>query len=111
MLRSFCTTALALLLLAAGLGACDALESAPSDRVVVGDTTETMKIVGTLQYVEVEGGCWSLRADTASYMPLGVPPSFRSDGIEVQVRAVRRPDVMCICMTGTPIEVRSINRR
>jgi len=48
--------ALALLLLAGGLGACDTFENRSPNRVVVGDTTETMTIVGTLQYVEVEGG-------------------------------------------------------
>jgi len=87
------------------------------DKVVLGDTTGTLSVTGTVQYIDVEGGFWAIvgRAedaeDSETYNPINLPESFEVDGQPVRVRAEVLEDRVSIHMVGPIIEVRSIEPR
>jgi hypothetical protein len=92
------------------LGASLAVASAVS----CSDTTEpdSTQIVATVEFLNVEGGCWTLLAcDGVRYEPANLADRFREDGL--QVAATVRPieEVASVCQVGTIVEIEGIRRR
>jgi hypothetical protein len=73
-----------------------------------------MTLTGTVTFVEVEGGCWGLKADGTdgfkTYELLGVDRRMLSAGARVKVTGRVRSDVATTCQIGTPFEVASVER-
>lgn len=69
------------------------------------EADNTVNLVGTLRYLDVEGGCWSLEVGNKSYQPQSWDDRFYRDGEKVKVQGILRPDVYTFCMTGPVVEV------
>jgi len=73
---------------------------------------QAFELDATVQFVNLEGGCWALVADaTTRYEPIGLPSEFRVDGLRVRATLRHRPDMASICMIAPLAEVLSISRR
>jgi hypothetical protein len=59
---------------------------------------------GEVTYIDVEGGCISIRTDGDSYEPLGLPDGI-TIGSKIIFRARIRPDLATICMVGRLVEI------
>lgn len=90
---------MALVLLLLSTGSCD------------GDD-ETITVVGTVDFIQVEGGCWSiLAADQTRYEPINLPEEFKQDGLAVRAVLLPRDDLVSICQIGQIVEILTIERR
>ena len=70
---------------------------------------EIVKGSGTVVFQNVEGGCWTILADTGdAYEPVGLSDDFKKDGLRVQF-TLRTLDVATICMVGSPVEVMDLH--
>ena len=84
------------------------------DEVVLGETAGTTTIVGTVNYVQIEGGFWAIRGgepgseSMKTYEPVNLPESFQVDGLPVEVRALVRKNQASFRQVGPIIEIRSI---
>ncbi len=68
-------------------------------------------ILGTVEFVEVEGGCWRIRADDGtSYEPLNMPEEFVKDGLRVAVVFSFPEDLVSICQVGILANVESVEQ-
>ncbi len=66
----------------------------------------------TVVYHDLEGGCWSLRFDSATgYQAANLPAVYRHDGLSVRAAVKFRDDLMSFCQIGRIIEVLWIRRR
>lgn len=93
------------------LCACSLVEDkSPVDKMILGDTTGTSTIDGTVRYLDLEGGFWAIEGDTATYEPTNLPKAFKDDGQRVRVRAKLRKDLGSFRMVGPVIEVRTVER-
>ncbi len=69
----------------------------------------TIELVGTVHYLEIEGGVWVIRdAKRTSYQPTSLPDRFRKDGMSVEAVGRRRDDLVSIGMAGTLVELSRI---
>jgi hypothetical protein len=67
---------------------------------------------GTVEHQDAEGGAYVIRAeDGRQYRPVELPADFRVDGLEVEVDAKRRDDVLTKDMAGQSIELLDIRKR
>lgn len=66
---------------------------------------DTVNLVGTLDYVPIEGGCWVLTVGNTSYSPWSNDPRFYKDGVMVKVDGIIRDDMASVCMTGPVVQV------
>ena len=92
------------------LGASLAVASAVS----CSDTTEpdSTQIVATVEFLNVEGGCWSLIAgDGVRYEPVKLAEQFREDGLRVTATVRPLEEVASVCQIGKIVEIESIRRR
>jgi len=65
-------------------------------------------IEGDVRLVNVEGGCWGLQTDSATYEPVGgIPEGFRQDQLAVRA-TVRGVEGTSICMIGPLVEIVTI---
>ena len=65
-------------------------------------------IEGDVRFIDVEGGCWGLQTDSATYEPVGgFPEGFRQDQLAVRA-TVRGVDGASICMIGPLVEIVTI---
>ena len=91
------------LVIAGGLLGCVSQEEAPpaaNDAIYV--------IEGDVRLVNVEGGCWGLQTDSATYEPVGgIPEGFRQDQLAVRA-TVRDVEGASICMIGPLVEIVTI---
>lgn len=72
----------------------------------------TIRIVGTVRRVELEGGFFAIAGnDGVSYDPTNLPAQFRKDGLAVEADARRRDDVAGIHMAGPIVELLRIRLR
>jgi len=102
-----------LLLAGLALAACG---STPEDWVLPTPAVEaggtTIRIVGTIRRVELEGGFFAIAGnDGVSYDPTNLPAEFQQDGLAVEAEARRRDDVAGIHMAGPIVELVRIRRR
>ncbi len=96
-LRSGRVVALALLLLATG--SCNGED-------------DTITVVGSVEFIEVEGGCWSiLDVDQTRYEPINLPGEFKKDGLAVRAVVLPREDLGSVCQIGEIVEIVTIERR
>ncbi len=99
-LRSYIVLSLAI---TSGMLGCASQEEAPpaaDDAVFV--------IEGDVRFIDLEGGCWGLQTDSATYEPVGgFPEGFRQDQLAVRA-TVRRVDGASICMIGPLVEIVTI---
>jgi hypothetical protein len=97
-----------LLVLVMVVGGCDVWE----DGSVTPD--EVVTITGTVQYLEIEGGVWTIEGTTSNaqspttYQPINLPKSFRVDGQKVRVRARIREDMVSFQQVGPIIDIQRI---
>jgi len=97
-----------LLVLVMVVGGCDVWE----DGSVTPD--EVVTITGTVQYLEIEGGVWTIEGTTSNaqspttYQPINLPESFRVDGQKVRVRARIREDMVSFQQVGPIIDIQRI---
>jgi hypothetical protein len=69
-------------------------------------STDTVEITGTVTFVNLEGGFFTIQGnDGSTYTPINLPESFRKDGLEINALVRPRPDVMSIHMVGPIIEI------
>ncbi|MDH3455487.1 MAG: hypothetical protein OER90_01480 [Gemmatimonadota bacterium] len=79
---------------------------------VIGTPPGSFRVIGTVRFIPVEGGCWALRVnDTVQYEPLGLPTAFRVHGLEVRALLKLRDDLGSYCMVGRIAEVLDIEKR
>jgi len=75
------------------------------------DPPGTVSGLGTITYLDLEGGFFGLIADEgAKYDLLNLDEVFQQDGLRVRFRVRLRPDVATIRMWGRPAEVVAIAR-
>lgn len=68
-----------------------------------------VEIEATVEFLAVEGGCWSLRAaDGTRYEPLELAEPFREHGLRVVATVRRRADIGTVCQIGDIVEILSI---
>lgn len=72
----------------------------------LGPSPEVIEAVGTVVFVELEGGFYGIVADDgARYIPRNLPMEFQQDGLRVRFRARILKEVATIYMWGQPIEL------
>jgi len=72
---------------------------------------KVLTVEGTVQYVDVEGGCWRIVGyDGVNYEPVNLPDEFKKDGLAVRFSAKRREDLVSQCMVGQIVELLGIRR-
>ena len=70
---------------------------------------QSISILGTIQYVELEGGFFGIVTEEgAKYFPQYLAPDFKVDGLPVRVDAMLEEQVIGIQMWGVPIRILSI---
>jgi hypothetical protein len=68
-------------------------------------TTPDLDQVGTVRFIEIEGGCWVIETSDATYEPINLPAELRVDGLGVAFEATVRDDLASICMVGQIVEL------
>lgn len=82
---------------------CSATDGPPPD-----SGPEPMVLEGQVRFLTIEGGCWGLQTDSATYEPVGgFPEDFRQDRLEVRA-TVRSVHGGSICMIGPLVEIVTI---
>lgn len=109
-----CGLALAGTMLVVGLSSC--AESGTSGWVVLepepSASGEPLQIVGTVHYLDLEGGLFVIRdAGGVQYNPVNLPDDFRQDGMSIEAEAYRRNDMVSIGMVGPLIELIRVRPR
>jgi len=70
-------------------------------------SSSSISVVGTIQFVNVEGGCYRLEtANGRSFELVGKFP--KKDGLQVKVRGKLLQDAATICQVGQPLRVESV---
>lgn len=75
-----------------------------------GLTDPALTEIGTVVFVDVEGGCWGLDTTEGRVEPRNLPEEFRIDGLRVRFEAVRVLDVASICQIGPIVDLVSVRR-
>jgi hypothetical protein len=70
-----------------------------------GITTPDLDDVGTVELIDIEGGCWVIQTSDAVYEPINLPSEMRTDGLSVSFEATERDDLASICQVGRIIEL------
>ena len=70
-----------------------------------------IQIDGTIQYMELEGGFWSIESQDEIYIPRNLPERFQKEGLAVSVRGKIEKDVATIYMAGPVITIQKIEKR
>jgi hypothetical protein len=71
-------------------------------------TTPDLSEVGTVRFLEIEGGCWVIETSDAVYEPTNLPEALREDGLGVTFQATVRDDLASICMVGPIVQLHRI---
>jgi hypothetical protein len=75
---------------------------------IVKDGDSIVQGTGTVRFLEVEGGCWGIRADEGRNLePVDLPDGFRQDGLRVRFVAKAVP-LVSACMIGSIVEILEI---
>jgi hypothetical protein len=82
--------------------------ASPSPLPVVTDPGAIV-ISGTVSFVSVEGGCWSiLSREGKRYEPINLPVEYRRDGLRVGAALKDRNDLASTCLMGSIVEITAI---
>jgi len=68
-------------------------------------------VAGSVQFLNLEGGCWTIEVRDQHYLPLNLPAEFRRDDLEITTEMRVRNDYGSTCMVGPVVEILSIRRR
>lgn len=108
--RSLVTGAIvALVLFATACGTTSNQSSAPSAQPLA--SGQLLATEATVQFVNVEGGCWVLATSNGRYQPVSLPDAYKSDGKQVRVVLRSAADMMSICQLAPLVHVDSIAAR
>jgi hypothetical protein len=78
---------------------------------LIGGGTKMIEGVGTVMFIDLEGGFYGLEMDNgARYQPLNLAAEFQQDGLRVNFKAMVADDVTTIQQWGTPIDVLEMQR-
>lgn len=73
---------------------------------IVNTEDDSLEIVGTVSYVELEGGFFGIVGDDgARYDPINLDESFAIAGLRVKAKIRLRPDLMGFHMWGQIVEI------
>jgi len=79
--------------------------------MVMGVTTASCNLLepeisdfGTVEFLEIEGGCWIIQTELEQFNPINMPAEFRVDGLEIQFEASGRIGGASFC-PGERIEL------
>ncbi len=70
-----------------------------------------IRVTGIVLFLEIEGGCWQLRADSGTryeLRPGQAPSSILVDGARVSVVLETRKDLVGVCQTGQIADVERV---
>jgi hypothetical protein len=73
--------------------------------------TGELHLVGTIHFLETDGGCWQLEAETGrryELQPEQAPPALLRDGARVSVVGQPAEGSESGCRVGLPIDVRQV---
>ncbi len=66
--------------------------------------------IGTITYLDLEGGFYGIITHDNHYVPINLPPEFEMDGLRVKFKAKIRKDLVSIHMWGILIELIYIDK-
>jgi len=69
-----------------------------------------IKGVGTIIFLDLEGGFYGIITHDNHYVPINLPPEFEMDGLRVKFEAKIRKDLVSIHMWGILIELTYIDK-
>lgn len=89
------------------------LATGPADRCELSTASGTgeLRLVGTVHFLEVEGGCWQLSAENGrryELRPEQAPSSLLRDAARISVVAQPAEGSDTGCRVGMPIDVRRV---
>jgi len=88
-------------------GACSDAQEIPPLAVAAPDT---VAIDATVQFLDIEGGCWALEVSSAVRLePVNLPDEFRVDALRVRV-TLTGVQAVSVCMIGPTVKVLQIER-
>ena len=80
--------------------------------VACGLFDDTFEINGTVRFIDIEGGCWIIRAeDGQNFLPHNLTSEFRRDSLRVRASVEVRRDLLSVCQIGQIVDIVSIERR
>ncbi len=92
-----------------GAPAAETIAPPQPEAPVQAEVDPSITIVGTIQYVELEGGFFGIVTEEgAKYFPQYLPFDFKVDGLPVRVDAMPEEQAIGIQMWGVPIRIISI---
>jgi hypothetical protein len=65
----------------------------------------------TVEFLNIEGGCWALKIGGELRQPVNLPAEFRQDGLAVSVVIEPVENMASICMIGPIVRIVTISRR
>lgn len=66
---------------------------------------DIISVTGTVERLDIEGGCTVLRTDGRTFQLLGGDPKVIKPGATLTVRGRVRDDIMTVCQVGPVLEV------
>lgn len=83
----------------------------PIDNETEKNETEDIEKKGTIEFVNIEGGCWRIVTEEGkNYEPVNLPSRFQEDGIKVEFEGTLAEDRVSTCQVGTLIDISDIER-
>ncbi len=79
------------------------------DNVSNGAADGPMSGEATVEFVQLEGGCWTLNMAGERLLPRALPEVYQVNGLRVRV-SLRPVEAATICMMGRTVEIVSIER-
>jgi hypothetical protein len=68
--------------------------------------SDIFQIVGTVRFVQLEGGHYVIRLpDGSQFNPINLPDRFKASGMKVQAEVRRRNDILSTAMLGPLVEI------
>lgn len=62
---------------------------------------------GVVEYVDIEGGCWTIDVGEKRLEPINLPETFKEDGLQVSVVA-NEVEAASICQVGELVQIQEI---
>lgn len=69
---------------------------------------QVLTTTATVRFADLEGGCWTLKAQEGIFRPLVLPTAYQIDGLPVRVALREAPDYADTCMIGPLVQIDSI---
>jgi len=70
---------------------------------------EQSVMTGTVEFLDLEGGCWVIRTDEGKALsPIDLPRLFQRQGLRVSFTATPEPGIITTCMAGEPVRILTI---